>query len=77
MAKHEQVIKHCGGGTVQFGIQGQGVSVYLTRFQMCVSTFQDALYGAGRRLFNACVKDRDVKGYRCTVCGAGHGIVRP
>ena len=83
MAKLEQRIQHCGGGMVQFGISGQSQSIYMTKFQLCVSPFQDALYGKGLRLHNAQGSSGSSSGskaighFRCTVCGSGHGICRP
>lgn len=73
--KKEQLIRHCGGGNVQFGLTGQGVSVYSTKFQMCISPYQDARYGPGMRLHNPSGKTEGKP--RCTVCGCGNGIVRP
>jgi hypothetical protein len=75
VAKYDQVIKRCGGGEVRFGLTGQSVSVYATKFQLCLSAFQDARYGQGQRLHNPCVKDGAVW-HRCTVCGQGHGVCR-
>lgn len=76
MARRECVVKKCGGGQVQFGLTGQSASVYLTKHQLCVSSYQDGLYGAGQRVHNPCGTD-DKGHFRCTVCGAGHGICRP
>lgn len=76
MAKLAQAIKRCGGGMVQFGLTGQGSSVYQSKFQMCISPWQDERYGVGMRLHNPCGKE-DKGFYRCTVCGSGHGVVRP
>lgn len=36
----------------------------------CSHKGQDALHGAGKRVFNLCpAKDRQSPTYRCTVCG--------
>lgn len=35
----------------------------------CRHAFQDGEYGTGQRLHNRMVKDRTLKGLRCTVCG--------
>lgn len=74
--KQIMVVKHCGGGNVQFGITGQGTTVYMQKFQLCTSPFQDEKLGKGLRFHNLCVKDGKITGVRCTVCGFGHGIVR-
>ena len=73
--KPEQTVKHCGGGNVQFGVTGQSLTVYATKFQLCISPFQDAHYGKGQRLHNGSGKEEGHP--RCTVCGFGNGIVRP
>jgi len=72
--KQESIVKRCGGGQVQFGITGMATTVYMTKFQLCVSPFQDARYGQGMRLHTESGKYPGR--YRCTVCGFGNGIVR-
>jgi hypothetical protein len=76
MAKLEMRIGPCGGGDVQFGLQGNTVSVYLRKFQLCMSAFQDERYGRGNRVHNA-QGGKNEGQFRCTVCGMGRGIVRP
>ena len=73
---HTPVVRPCRGGLVSFGINGMGVSMYATKHMMCLSSFQDERYGPNLRLHNVQVKDGDIKGYRCTVCGSGNGLVR-
>lgn len=35
----------------------------------CSHSFQDQLYGKGKRLMNSIGKSTKITGYRCTVCG--------
>jgi hypothetical protein len=67
-------VKNCNGGQVQFGVTGNVVTVYATKHVTCVSAFQDAKYGKGKRLHTVNGKDGRT---RCTVCGFGNGVIRP
>lgn len=70
-------IKHCNGGEVTFGINGQSTGIYARRHMLCINAYQDKKYGAKMRVHNVQVKDGKPVGSRCTVCGSGSGIVRP
>jgi hypothetical protein len=68
-------IQQCFGGTVQFGMTGNGNTVYAVKKQLCISSFQDTRYGKNMRVHTVAQKDASKK--RCTVCGYGNGVVRP
>lgn len=69
-------IKECHGGMISFGLWGQAGSTYMTRYIPCNSAFQDQKYGPHMRLHNL-QQGKNLGHSRCTVCGNGHGIVRP
>ena len=51
-------------------MENQAQNAAGTKVMMCTCNHasQDAMYGKGMRVFNACGTKRDTR-YRCTVCG--------
>lgn len=40
----------------------------------CISAYQDARYGPGKRAANRCKPGSEGQYHRCTVCGKEHGL---
>ena len=67
MAKKNQVMD--SNDKASFG-KGKNVPMKV-KFCACVSAFQDALYGLGKRAMNPHpITNTNRAGYRCTVCGS-------